>query len=312
MGKGAAASATQSLGDKDPLHFKDAASKDASKIQDPILKLNAWAQEIAMKHPEIEEFKLLKKKPSGFWESPEVCIALGLANPTVYVRRWEWFAALHAAVAVAFIANFIINEPNGLMKYAATLLAMWWWSDFKGGMLHVVLDTPGNIKYPVIGLPSLEFQLHHAIPQDIVMKGFGQACADLNPIACYAFLILSLQTWWDPYSMALGETILLCSYAGQYSHQATHKLAKHRPEWVKMLQNVGILLPPDVHRRHHQTHDKDFAILNGWSNPLLKQMLKIFPQKECAGVWVGMFLMCTAFDAWSLSMIMKPLLGVVV
>jgi len=219
--------------------------------------------------------------------------------------------ALHTINAFAWIFYFMYTQPQGVIKYAAILLAIWFYADLKGGMLHVVLDTPSNIKFPVIGCASLEFQLHHAIPQDIVMKGFPQACSDLNPIASYAFILVALESWFDPLSMTIAETILLCSYAGQYSHQATHKVASKRPEWVKFLQNVGILLPPSVHRKHHQTHDVDFAILNGWSNPLLSQLLKIFPQKSCSHVWLGMFLFATAFDSVILAYAMRPVLGVV-
>jgi hypothetical protein len=36
-----------------------------------------------------------------------------------------------------------------------------------------------------------------------------------NPIAIYAFVLVAVETGFDPLAMALGETILLCSYAGQ-------------------------------------------------------------------------------------------------
>jgi hypothetical protein len=308
MGKGGAA---QDL--KDPLHFNsDSGDNSRSlKMEDPIEKLNRLVKMVADKNPDEPTYELLRKEPSSFWDRPDVCIALGMANPTVYVRRWEWFAMLLSLNALFWIGNYVVNESHGLAKYAALLVILWWYSDFKGGMLHVVLDTPANIKYPVIGLPSLEFQLHHAIPQDIVIKGIWQACADLNPIAVYAFILVAAESGFDPLAMAIGETILLCSYCGQFSHQATHKLSKDRSETVKFLQRVHILLPPEVHRKHHQTHDKDFAILNGWSNPVLAQMLKVFPQHSCAPVWVGMFLTATAFDAVCLAYLLRPLLDMI-
>lgn len=299
---------------KDPLHFCDD-SGDNSKTnaggKDVFEKLNGLVKKVAEKNPQQTYLDCVRNKGTSFWERPDVCIALGMANPTVYVRRWEWLCALLTLNAVYWIGNYIVNTPNGLLRYAVVFALMYAYSDFKGGMLHVVLDTPSNIKLPVVGCPSLEFQLHHAIPQDIVMKGISQACADLNPIAIYAFVLVAIETGFDPLAMALGETILLCSYAGQFSHQATHKLAKQRGPIVKFLQDAHILLPPDVHRKHHQTHDKDFAILNGWSNPLLAQMLKIFPQYSCSHIWLGMFLFGMAFDSALLAMAIRPLLEMI-
>jgi len=319
MGKGAGKGQGAKVGEseKDPLHFysdtgdnTDTKFDPASKV-DVFDKLNALVKKVSDKNPDEPTYERVRNKGTGFWDRPDVCIALGLANPTVYVRRWEPFLAFLILNAFYWIGSYIMNTSNGLAKYGVVLVLMYAYSDFKGAMLHVVLDTPSNIKLPVVGCPSLEFQFHHAIPQDIVMKGITQACADLNPIAVYAFLLVALETNFDPLALALGETILLCSYVGQFSHQATHKLSKDRSPTVKFLQKINILLPPDVHRKHHQTHDKDFAILNGWSNPLISSMLKIWPQESCSHVWLGMFVFGMAFDSWIIAETLRPLLNMI-
>lgn len=292
----------------------------------PIDQLNKKVRVVAAKNPKDPTYAAIREPTSAHksastsgWSLEAFRLsavnkglgpALGLANPTVYVRRFEWLMYLHTLHAVFWIARFIWFEPQGWAKYAATFVAIWAWTDFKGGVLHVVLDNPDNINYPVIGLPSLEFQMHHAIPQDIVIKGFAQACSDLNPIACYGIGWTLYHSGGDPYTMALASTVLLCAYAGQYAHQAAHKLPKQRPTWVTWLQRLGVMVPPEVHHRHHQTHDVDFAILNGWSNPVLRQMLKWLPQRPYGGTWITLFVLCTAFDAFVLTGLLRPLLGV--
>merc|ERR1712125_183636 len=57
------------------------------------------------------------------------------------------------------------------------------------GVLHVVLDHPDNISLPVLGQPCLEFQWHHAIPDDLVRKDFVDVCGDLNTVVLILAII---------------------------------------------------------------------------------------------------------------------------
>merc|ERR1719253_329830 len=74
-------------------------------------------------------------------------------------------------------------------------------------------------------------------------------------------------------SKATGWVLFLCccSLAHQCAHYWSHaRTGGHPlPNWVRQLQDVGILLPPRIHKRHHSTYDVDFCILNGVMNPLL-------------------------------------------
>ena len=38
------------------------------------------------------------------------------------------------------------------------------------------------------------------------------------------------------------------------------------------LQDVGLILSPEEHRRHHEEFDCNFCIANGWANPLLNRV----------------------------------------
>ena len=59
---------------------------------------------------------------------------------------------------------------------------MFFWYDFLSGVLHMVLDNPEFINFPIIDDSCLEFQWHHRIPTDIISKSFLQVCGDLNMI----------------------------------------------------------------------------------------------------------------------------------
>lgn len=280
---------------KDALYENSAnVVEDLTKSQDVFDKLNAHAKAIAAKHPDDEALECLRREVKTFYDSPEFCVGLGIANPTVYIRRWVSYLAALVLFCVGAMANFALSESWGGLKLLAIAPAVWFYTDLFGGVLHVVLDTPSNIKYPIIGLPSLEFQLHHAIPQDIVRKGLLQACGDLNTLATWGLVISSVSTNFDPFTLCVGGMALLAGYAGQAAHQAAHKLPKDNSSFVKFLQQNGLFVRPDVHRGHHQTHDKDFCILCGWSSPLLDLGLKLMPQYTCSGAWVAIFVTMVA------------------
>ena len=41
------------------------------------------------------------------------------------------------------------------------------------------------------------------------------------------------------------------------------------------MQDYNIILNPKEHRKHHQTYDCNFCIVNGWANPLLNLVTKL-------------------------------------
>lgn len=288
----------------DPLYGNDD-SDEKKSFNDVFDQLNYTAMRIAAKNrgnngPFDKPLDVLRKEKKSFYDSPAFCIPLGLANPACYMGRHLWYTGVLLSICAYFIGSFLLFEPNGLMKYLIMLPIIWYYADAYGGILHIVLDTPTNIGYPIIGLPSLEFQLHHAIPQDIVLKGFANACGDLNVIGTWSF-ICAILSGADKYVMTVGCTILLASYCGQASHQATHKVPSHNGPLVKFLQRTGIFLDPKIHRGHHQTHDKDFCILCGWASPGLQFLLRFVDQQKAAPAWIALFFWMTAFGAATLA-----------
>jgi hypothetical protein len=89
--------------------------------------------------------------------NPEAMAAVR-AGAVVYQRRSK--VLLWALVGV--IAGTFAGAPSA--AYAAACLAlMFFFVDFYGAVLHVVLDTPEFIWMPAIGEGALEFQWHHSI-----------------------------------------------------------------------------------------------------------------------------------------------------
>jgi len=74
-----------------------------------------------------------------------------------------------------------------------------------------------------------------------------------------------------PLSALQSLVLVVAANAGllvQISHMAAHgRFPTSRV--VRVLQRTHLMLPPRDHRAHHATFDRNFAILTGWSNPLL-------------------------------------------
>ena len=119
----------------------------------------------------------------------------------VYHERSKTLLAL--LLALSLLTFF--SSPS-IAYSLLSILIMYIVVDFYGAVLHVVLgnrlklkvfpksdfvfhfyviiysfiDHPAFVNYPILGDGCLEFQWHHAIPQDICRKPFYEACGDLN------------------------------------------------------------------------------------------------------------------------------------
>jgi hypothetical protein len=194
------------------------------------------------------------------------------AGTDVYMTRISIIPYLVTLAGAFFIAR--MYWFCGVLPSMFVNLCMFIYADFKGGVVHVVLDEPENINLPLLGPGALEFQMHHAIPRDNVIKPYIQMLGDLNTIVviCCSLVIFLGHT--DPLAMGLLSSIILFSYVGQYAHRASHMSKKMRPQWVQTLQRWHILLPPGDHAKHHKTYDDNFPILNGWTAPFFSWAVK--------------------------------------
>lgn len=56
----------------------------------------------------------------------------------------------------------------------------------------------------------------------------------------------------------------------QYFHGTVHR--RENPWFIGLLRRLHLLIRPEAHGVHHATLDRDFATVNGWSNPLVNQV----------------------------------------
>lgn len=214
------------------------------------------------------------------------------AGAPVYQLRSASLVYLYALGTGLLILKGVsmLHPITSLLCFAVVFVGY----DFYSGVLHVVLDHPNNIALPVLGQPCLEFQWHHAIPDDIVRKDFVDVCGDLNVVvfilAVINLLILDLNSG---VSMVIGGLKLWMAYYGQFSHKSAHSFGSARNTVSSWMQKSGLMISPKDHMAHHKPpHDLDFCLI-GICNPLI-DLLRSVTTNNIA--WLSLFFVWSIFD----------------
>ena len=82
--------------------------------------------------------------------------------------------------------------------------------------------------------------------------------------------------------MVIGELVFCISaHFSQITHYLSHKMnhasdkekGKIIFKMIHILQKNNIILNPTIHKIHHEKLDRNFPILNGWSNFLINKII---------------------------------------
>lgn len=193
--------------------------------------------------------------------------------------------------------------PNSWLQHVMELLAAMYLVDLISGILHVTLDycdcgpalrsitakskedvhrvrrfDPRFAKSGAWHQAVWNFQVHHHAPFPEHDDQFTETALLATP-ALLATLAQRALGWIDPCGCRVWVTTLLLGHFVQWSHFLAHRRVHlgrgSLPPLVARLQDMRLLLHPDVHRRHHSTFDNNFCIFNGWANPLLNAGFRV-------------------------------------
>merc|ERR1712161_128883 len=118
-------------------------------------------------------------------------------------------------------------------------------------------DHPSNIALPILGQPCLEFQWHHAIPDDLVRKSFIDVCGDLNVVV---LIVIGIN---------------LCLLDLEKPSGVAFVIGGMKLFMAVWLQKYGFMISPKEHMAHHKPpHDLDFCLI-GLCNPIIDLLRKI-------------------------------------
>lgn len=143
-------------------------------------------------------------------------------------------------------------------------------TDFVNGLVHMLMDN--NDSYDSIFGPFIaNFHLHHKIMQykknNLAMVYFNESGSKVWLVgylfAVSGFLGVSQA---HPVTLHVLVYIGILSSVAEVSHYLCHSSAS---TMVMHFGNMGVLLPKRHHARHHLEDNRNYAFLNGFTDPLL-------------------------------------------
>ena len=168
-----------------------------------------------------------------------------------------------------YLENIIISIIIGL-----------YFADLHSGLVHIFFDEYEGDN-PFLKPIADAFQGHHKSPINLIKKPTIENITDtaITPYNIYC-LLYNITKFTSKSQIIIQLSFLLGSNFGQITHQLAHfvnhaskkekKQFKYRI--TKLLQEYNIIIKTEEHRKHHQTYDTNFCLLNGWANPLLNSI----------------------------------------
>jgi plasmanylethanolamine desaturase len=162
----------------------------------------------------------------------------------------------------------------------ASLLCGFIFADFVSGFVHWMADTWGSSEMPVLGKSLVRpFREHHVDPKAMTHHDYietnGANCLVSLPVAAgVLFIPLDIQGWvsFSLFSfVTIGSMVFFVMWTNQI-HKWAHLSAAETPLFLRVLQRLNLILPPEHHQLHHRSpYDRYYSITTGWLNwPLSK------------------------------------------
>ncbi|CAJ1008294.1 putative B domain of TMEM189, localization domain containing protein [Leishmania naiffi] len=189
-------------------------------------------------------------------------------NNVISCGRYFVFASDANVMQLLWMPLFII---------AAMTLA-----DLVSGLAHWGLDTWGTPDTPIFGSFIRSFREHHVSQSAMCRHDFIETNADttlpLLPLLLLQYSYVRSENHSgngyvnNLHVRNIGAHVFFCTlFAFIAITNEIHKWAHQakQPRIVRKAMDIGILLSPTAHRRHHKDpFDRTYCITTGWLNPL--------------------------------------------
>ncbi|KAG9454087.1 hypothetical protein H6P81_006991 [Aristolochia fimbriata] len=207
-----------------------------------------------------------------------------------WVHR-AWFLIGLTSVAISLIKSIAgsLALATGLWPYYSLFTAFLGYlaADLTSGLYHWAIDNYGNPDTSIYSSYINTFQAHHKWPTDVA---YYEAVSGTYKIARgVAFILL-------PLNLFVTNPLLL-SFLGAYGgfstfsahfHEWAHRPKSSVPQIVIMLQNLGLLLPPPKHAKHHRPpHEGSFCTISGLCNDFLDNYGVLLGLEMIIFFWLG-------------------------
>ncbi len=210
-----------------------------------------------------------------------------------------------ALFCVSFAVNLAALARDPSWTIVPGFLLGWAIADCGSGLVHMLLDfvpVPARLRMDLLYFAkrrdteeyaelrrsilggcgpfwriAYNFKYHHPRPNALGRRTMTELCADTLYFAGLPLsLALNLAVVAAPppaWALAAGIAMVLGTLFIQYFHSTLHRQTP--PAFVAVLRRFHLLMTPEAHQLHHDVQDNSFAIINGWSNPLLDRIFVV-------------------------------------
>lgn len=225
---------------------------------------------------------------------PFIVITILATLLAVYLVAASEHASLVLAIAAVFASGFLADLITAFVHF---------------GLDYAV----PSYRVPILGPMSREFQEHHDNPTQSpsnsnygvnFTKGAYGSFPVLIPVIIFAwngtegvlsFFVLATLTGMSVWALFVNQihafTHMGSDVSSEEFSQWTERIknlpteTEQRREYdrlfenipipraVRVLQGLGVILSPSAHNMHHINFEKNFGIINGWSNPISNLVL---------------------------------------
>ena len=199
-------------------------------------------------------------------------------------NKHKRYVTIHFIISCAIVllqltllANLILTwQSTSILSCGALIIYAYILADLINGLTHMYMDN--NTHYTSIFGPFIAaFHLHHLKPQytkkNPVKIYFYESGAKFW-LVIYLLLILIINNY-APIKFELKFVLIgigMFSSLAELSHYWCHSSGNNK--LIQLLQKYGVLLSKKHHSIHHVEDNKNYAFLNGISDPLINTIAK--------------------------------------
>lgn len=189
------------------------------------------------------------------------------------LRRYEAFNAL-VSIANVSLQGYLLYRlwltPLDALPLLGCLLAAFVLTDFLNGLVHMLMDNNDNYD-SIFGPFVANFHLHHKIIQyqrrNLLVVYFKESGSKVWLVG-YLLMVcwLAGRPDTDPAALHILVYTGILSSVAEVSHYLCHSSDSKA---AILVGNARVLLPKRHHARHHMEDNRNYAFLNGITDPLL-------------------------------------------
>lgn len=174
------------------------------------------------------------------------------------------FVSIGMAASQLYAGYLVSKKTYSFRKFLIIFCLAYVFADLINGIVHLWADNNNNYSNICYGPLIAAFHLHHKKPK-YNKNHFLKVYFNENGSKIWLFvaMILYISVGHKKMDKNVSLMFVLFSYLSSFAEISHYLCHNSTNSFVKYLQRCGILLNPQIHRKHHQQDNINYTFLNG-------------------------------------------------